>query len=316
MRIFWVNQGQTFGEELKASMLWAPKRSRPRTGQSTGTARAHWDRLLDADEGDVVIHYSRKAIRGWSTVVRPAFDGPPPFDHSSTPWSVDGRLLQVSIRELELPIVLTDIPHELRTERDVTSWPFSRDGAVKQVYLSEVTGSLANWLLDEVGLRVDAAQLTSWPELDEAGTTVDYRGDRQVVVQVRGEQTRLRRYLFGADVVAPCALCGRDLPVAMLVTAHIKRRAETTNAERHRTDTVMAACRLGCDSMFELGYVVVGRSGVIERGPRRTPMSADLGLAVEAIVGRTCAAWSETTERYFAHHRRWQKAESRRYGLD
>ena len=315
MRIFWVNQGQTFGEELRARVLWAPKLSRPRAGVEAGTPRGHWERMLDASAGDLVFHYSRGAVRAWSTVLAPAFDGPPPFEDPATRWSADGRVLRVEMQELDQPIELNGIPLELRTERDNTAWPFSTRGAVKQVYLSEVAGALSEWLLAEVGLRVDAAQLPAWPDDGTANAEIDYRGDRRVVINVRGEQTLLRKHLFGDDLLATCSLCGRDLPVAMLVTAHIKRRADTSRAERGRTDTVMPACLIGCDSLFELGYVVVNPGGVVARGPRRTPMTEDLTLAIDALLGRTCYVWNKATEQYFSHHRRFQKAKAQRYGL-
>jgi len=316
VRTFWVNQGQTFDEERRAGVLWAPKLSRPRAGTANGTPRAHWDRLLEAQPGDVVIHYSRRAIRGWSRVVAAAFDGPPPFDQSKTPWSPDGRMLRTDMEELDIPIGLEAIPIELRTERDQTSWPFSNKGAVKQVYLAEVAGDLEQWLLTEVGLRVDAAQLPSWPDDSDLSSSIDYRGDRQIIAHARGEQTRLRRHLFGEEMLSTCALCGRGLPVALLVTAHIKRRASTSAAERSRTDLVMSACRLGCDSLFELGYVVVTRDGTIGRGPRRAPMTDGLQSAVEALEGKKCSAWNASTERYFAHHRLWQKQEALRFQVD
>lgn len=316
MRAFWVNQGQTFEEERRARVLWAPKLSRPRAGQRAGSPRRHWDRMLEASPGDVVFHYSRGAVRAWSAVLAPAFDGPPPFEDPSTRWSADGRVLRVDMQELDRPIELDSIPLELRTERDNTGWPFSRRGMVKQVYLSEVAGALADWLLTEVGLRVDAAQLPAWPEDGAADAQIEYSGDRQVVMNVRGEQALLRKHLFGDQLLATCALCGRELPVAMLVTAHIKRRADTSRAERARTDTVMPACLIGCDSLFELGYVVVTSGGAVERGPRRTPMTADLSLSIDALIGRTCSVWDGSTERYFAHHRRFQEARARRYGLD
>ncbi|WP_123704444.1 hypothetical protein [Curtobacterium sp. PhB130] len=272
--------------------------------------------MLEASTGDIVFHYSRGAVRAWSNVLAPAFDGPPPFEDPTTRWSAVGRVIRVEMQELDGPIELDSIPLELRTERDNTGWPFSRRGAVKQVYLSEVAGPLADWLLTEVGLRVDVAQLSSWPDDQMADAQIEYRGDRRVVVNARGEQSLLRKHLFGDELLATCALCGRDLPVAMLVTAHIKRRADTSRAERGRTDTVMPACLIGCDSLFELGYVIVARGGTVERGPRRTPMTDDLSRAVEAVIGRTCSAWDEATEHYFAHHRRFQKARARSYRLD
>lgn len=315
MRLFWVNQGQTFEQERRAGMLWAPKVSRPRPGQAVGTGRAHWDRLLDAGPGDLVVHYARKAVRGWSTVVARATDGPPPFDPDARPWSEDGRLLRVELQTVEPPIQLAEIPLDLRLEQDRPSWPFSRRGDVKQIYLSEVDGGLADWLLGELGVRIDIAQVPSWPADAVEDGELEYTGDRQVLVTARSEQTRLRRHLFGEELVATCALCGRDLPVAMLVAAHIKRRADTTVDERRRADIVMPACSLGCDILFELGYVIVARGGLIERGPRRAPSSEDLDFAMRALTGRTCIAWSAETERYFAYHRKWQALAARRYGL-
>jgi hypothetical protein len=316
VRTFWVNQGQTFAEERRARVLWAPKLSRPRAGGVAGTTRAHWERLMEASPGDIVFHYAGRAVRAWSSVLEPAFDGPPPFEDPTTRWSADGRVLRVQIEDLDRPIELDDIPHGLRTEQDSTAWPFSKRGAVKQVYLSEVWAGVAEWLLAEVGLRTDAAQLAHWPEERAVSTSIDYRGDRQVVSRVRGEQAQLRRHLFGDELIASCALCGRELPVALLVAAHVKRRADTSHAERGRTDIVMPACLVACDSLFELGYVIVARGGQIETGPRRLPMTEDLARTIESIVGRTCSAWDPSTERYFEHHRRFQKSQARRFGLD
>lgn len=314
VRTFWVNQGQTYREELGARVLWAPKLSRPKEGDEVGTPRSHWERMTEARPGDVVLHYSRGAVRAWSAVLSTAFDSAPPFEDPTTRWSDDGRVLRVEVQELDAPIALDDIPLDLRTERDATSWPFTKTGTVKQVYLSEVGGTLAEWLLDEVGLLQDVAQAPTWPA-EGAETPIDYRGDRRVVVAVRVEQPQLRRRLFGTAETAQCALCGRELPVAMLITAHIKRRADTTAAERRRTDTVMPACRLGCDSLFELGYVVVSTGGMIEQGPRRSPMTDALERDIVSLVGKKCPYWDPSTERYFAHHRRFQAAEVRQFDL-
>lgn len=115
-------------------------------------------------------------------------------------------------------------------------------------------------------------------------------GDRRVVVNARGEQSLLRKHLFGDDLLATCALCGRDLPVAMLVTAHIKRRADTSRAERGRTDTVMPACLIGCDSLFELGYVTTAWVDH-PRGPKRpedrvAPSRAERALSEQSSAAR------------------------------
>lgn len=315
MRVFWVNQGQTFDQERRARVLWAPKRSRPSEDGRPGRPRSHWERMLEAQPGDLVLHYSGGEVRAWSSVLEPAYDGAPPFEDPTTRWSSDGRVLRVDIEVLDVPVARDEIPFDLRTSEDSTRWPFRTDGALKQSYLHEIDGALAEWLLDRLGLSNEVAQNRSWPRDRDARPELTYSGDRPVVSYQRGEQSSLRRALFGRRLVDACALCGRELPVAMLIAAHIKRRADTSNAERRRTDNVMPACVLGCDDLFELGYVTVSKAGIIEAGPRRRPMTSALEGVIDGLLGRTCSFWDESRERYFAHHREFQRGETERYGL-
>lgn len=271
--------------------------------------------MLEAQPGDLVLHYSGGEVRAWSSVLEPAYDGAPPFEDPTTRWSSDGRVLRVDIEVLDVPVARDEIPFDLRTSEDSTRWPFRTDGALKQSYLHEIDGALAEWLLDRLGLSNEVAQNRSWPRDRDAGPELTYSGDRPGVSYQRGEQSSLRRALFGRRLVDACALCGRELPVAMLIAAHIKRRADTSNAERRRTDNVMPACVLGCDDLFELGYVTVSETGIIEAGPRRRPMTSALEGVIDGLLGRTCSFWDESRERYFAHHREFQRGETERYGL-
>jgi hypothetical protein len=63
----------------------------------------------------------------------------------------------------------------------------------------------------------------------------------------------------------------------------------------------MLACLFGCDALFELGYVVVGESGVIEAGKSGTEQVGD---RIEGLVGRKCGAHDERSRGYFA----WRRA--------
>ena len=64
----------------------------------------------------------------------------------------------------------------------------------------------------------------------------------------------------------------------------------------------MRACTLGCDHLFEMGYVLVDADGTIQQGPV-TPTTADLDGAVNRIVGRGCTAHSRDSELYLEWHR-------------
>jgi len=77
--------------------------------------------------------------------------------------------------------------------------------------------------------------------------------DSEAKVQVRNEQAYLRKYLFHDKTISTCAICGRELPVGLLVTAHLKKRAECTYEEKLDLNIVVPMCRLGCDALYEGG---------------------------------------------------------------
>lgn len=116
----------------------------------------------------------------------------------------------------------------------------------------------------------------------------------------RREQKLLRtRKLKGRDEV-PCDLCQVVLPKRLVHTAHIKRRSRSSHQERQDLDNVMFACVLGCDSLFEHGYVYIDTGGYIHasdqvRGEGLTAASQRLGVS--------CSAYSEKSADYFAWHR-------------
>ena len=63
----------------------------------------------------------------------------------------------------------------------------------------------------------------------------------------------------------------------------------------------MLICALGCDALFEWGYIVVTTDGHMEPGtPAETPA---LETAVAKLTGERCTAYDEVTAPSFALHR-------------
>lgn len=134
--------------------------------------------------------------------------------------------------------------------------------------------------------------------------------DVAVVGKRRVEQRFLRKQLFGKVRTADCCICGRRLPTELLVTAHIKRRADCTPEEmRDFQNLVASMCRLGCDAAFELHYIYVDDTGTVCRD-ERMPTTADLDGFVATVVGRQCPAWTPGSRGYF----QWHAAQRRRLG--
>lgn len=126
--------------------------------------------------------------------------------------------------------------------------------------------------------------------------------DREYTTKGRREQSYLRRLLLGGRKTAVCEMCGEPLPSDLLAAAHIKPRAECSLRERRDArHIVLLLCLLGCDALYERGYVTVddrGRYAVSKRSAiadglmRRLPSQR-----------KTCRAWATQTRGYFTWHR-------------
>jgi hypothetical protein len=124
----------------------------------------------------------------------------------------------------------------------------------------------------------------------------------------RAEQPLLRKWMMKGRDSLLCAICGRELPVDLLVAAHIKRRSECSEVERRDfSSNLMPACKLGCDDLFERGYIVVGANGKVSEGFRKATTAA-VQNTVTYLRGKTCSHWTPASEPYFAWHRQKLKS--------
>ncbi|MEV8631935.1 hypothetical protein AB0395_09780 [Streptosporangium sp. NPDC051023] len=166
---------------------------------------------------------------------------------------------------------------------------------------------------------IDLAQIdigdvpTSPTTMDSASEIIPFSGEleREVSRASRREQAKLKRILLpGTSGV--CALCGRTFERRLLVAAHIKKRSACSDQERRDLANVaMLNCILGCDALYEHGYVTVGPFGeiLISNAALNGPSIREhIHLYLK---GRTTTWWNATREKYFA----WHRAHSYRSGL-
>ncbi len=119
----------------------------------------------------------------------------------------------------------------------------------------------------------------------------------------RKEQSYLRKKLFHGIKTCKCGICNRELPIDMLITAHIKKRSECTFEERLDVDNiVMPMCKLGCDDLYEKGYLFVDEMGkvAINKNRMATPTLKSL---LASLDGTLCSHWNTKTKKYFEYHR-------------
>ncbi|TVX99396.1 hypothetical protein [Paenibacillus cremeus] len=140
------------------------------------------------------------------------------------------------------------------------------------------------------------------PSVQEGSYEVTIQGptDLLTVTKRRGEQGLLRDFLMKGHESLRCALCGRDFAPEHLITAHIKKRRHASEAERRDTAIVVPMCVMGCDALFEGGWVGVKDSVVIRlRTAKTTPATEEI---ISGILGRVMSFWNPQTKPYFEWH--------------
>lgn len=118
----------------------------------------------------------------------------------------------------------------------------------------------------------------------------------------RKEQSFLRYYLFGGKSESVCGICGRKLPVNMLITSHIKKRSECSKEEKlDYKNVVMPMCKFGCDDLYEKGYIYV-QDGQIKINDKKW-LTHDMKDELSKLEGRNCQYYNQNTMPYFEAHR-------------
>ncbi|MFC1567819.1 hypothetical protein ACFL3K_01275 [Pseudomonadota bacterium] len=130
--------------------------------------------------------------------------------------------------------------------------------------------------------------------------------DTDATVKVRKEQQLLRTLLFENNQSMNCAICGEHYPIDLLITAHIKKRAECNDSERLDMNVIMPACKLGCDDLFEKQYLIVNELGIIEQGKEIDPSYSNLSNYIQSQVGKKCSFHNSNSEVFFHWHRNQQ----------
>lgn len=143
-------------------------------------------------------------------------------------------------------------------------------------------------------------------DIDEDDLDDEFEGEVNGVAltTVRREQAWLKARAFGHDPMLTCELCGEWLPRKLVRAAHIKRRADCTDAERRRRrNNIMAACTLGCDDLFEHGFVYVDERLRIQAGPQAHGLESVLAFIEARLAGRLVSDQNGCRAPMFEAHR-------------
>ncbi|WP_218713223.1 HNH endonuclease [Arthrobacter sp. BF1] len=293
MNYWWVSHGRNYEAAIHDGMLW-------NCPDPNGDPEADRGRIKDMRRGDIVFNYFGPYVRAISAVLEKWQDSPRPegfekqLDEPDQGWLVRTHPLA---ENLQL--------HRQRAA-DITAvgepGPFNAAGKPQQRYIFALTTEEGQELLAEAGIMGPQSSASSLRGLPGSAWGTD-EPDEKTLTTIRLEQAHLRKNLLRGRQTAPCAICGEHFPARLLIAGHIKPRPECSEEERLDFEhNAMLTCALGCDALYEWGYIVVDAKGRITAGqPTETPR---IEATVEALVGRNCTAFTESTAESFAENKR------------
>jgi putative restriction endonuclease len=322
VRYWWVNHNQTASQEIDGQYLWSPKT------ESNGARSEFYNNMRRVSPGDIVLSYSRQAVRFIGRVAEFAFTAPKPEEFGTTGgyWNNEGWLLPVFWIPLSQPVRPRDMIGTLRPLLPDRYSPLQgASGAGNQkAYLAEVSEPLfetvtANSMLDWPLLMAGGANSLSFEVVVEA---LDDAAERQIaasmledtvrksVIQARRGQGLFRRNVETRETA--CRLTGITNPT-LLIASHIKPwRSCTTAAERLDGFNGLMLTP-DADLLFDRGLVSFDPQGSVMVSPRADP--DDLRrLGFEHLAWKTQgveeapASWlpaglAHAQQDYMAYHR-------------
>jgi putative restriction endonuclease len=147
MNFWWVNQNQTYTNEIRGGFLWSPK------VKSNGGRNQFYDYMSEVKPGDIIFSFCDtriKAVGIASAIAETA--AKPNFGKTGANWSREGWLVPVEFSELAHQIRPKDHIDLLRAHLPQKYSPLQQTGnGLQSVYLAKVPADLAAVLTQLIG---------------------------------------------------------------------------------------------------------------------------------------------------------------------
>lgn len=303
VKCWWVNQNQTYTEEISGNFLWSPKT------KSNGSRNQSYEYMKEVKRGDIVFSYCDTFIKAVGIATGPAESAPKPdFDTVSNNWSDIGWLVPVEFTELSLHVRPKDHIHKLKEHLPPKYSPLQANGnGLQSVYLAQVPQRMAEVLIDLIGPEYDAIidrahdrEIESvCDEIEDAiieRTDIGPTTKEQLVKARRGQglfKIKVRR------IEKACRVTGVTDP-RNLRASHIKPWKDCTDQERlSGHNGLMLAPHV--DHLFDRGFISFTDDGDLIIAPTldRTIL-ARWGIPEVLNVGSLKKQAS-----FLAHHRKF-----------
>ena len=317
MRYWWVNQNQTFRQEIDGGYLWSPKRNK------NGHRNPFYEFMREVAPGDIVFSFCDTRIPAIGIVSGYCRESPKPeeFGATGTNWSQIGWRIGVRWQRLRNAIRPKDHIAQLRSSLATRYAPLTPDGnGLQSVYLTRIGAGLASVLLGLIGNEVasvsDVGYETSRIERDSPAPEKDIEEwERRVEVAIATDeaireterlalvQARRGQGIFRDNVRTIERACRitRVERAEHLIASHVQPWRDSSNEQRLDGENGLLLTPT-VDHLFDKGFISFEDSGQLIVSPVADQKSLKkMGIDAEGQVN--VGAFSEGQRRYLEFHR-------------
>ena len=317
-RFWWVNQNQTFRQEIGGGYLWSPKR------KSNGHRNAFYEFMREVAPGDIVFSFKDALIQAVGVATDYCFESPKPAEFGSTGmnWNRIGWKVPVHWNMLANKVRPSEHMAQLEPLLPSKYAPLNAIGRGQQaVYLAAVPKPMAMMLATLIGppeseiirgraiqsgllnsAGAAAAELTAWEDHLEHQIASEHKlsdTQRTALVQARRGQGQFRASVLAIET--QCRATRVDRP-EHLVASHCKPWRECDNSVERLDGENGLMLTPTIDHLFDRGFISFENNGDLLISP-----IADMGsmerMGIDVSGRFNAGAFSDGQQDYMGFHR-------------
>lgn len=234
MKFWWVNQTQTYKNEVQGGFLWSPKTNK------NGVKNQFYINMTLVKPGDVVFSFADTRIKAVGRILASAETSPKPnFGNAGGYWLNEGWHVPVEFTELRNVIRPKEMIGEIAPHLPEKFSPLQKSGdGLQGVYLASVPRGLADILISAIGSEA-VSIIQKQVELQDDDEKVErekIEGRTDIGPTIKRQLVNSRRGqgIFKANVrlnESSCRLTCETSPM-LLVASHIKPWKDSTDKEK------------------------------------------------------------------------------------
>lgn len=317
MRYWWVNQNQTFRQEITGGYLWSPKRN------ANGVRNPFYESMREVSPGDLIFSFIDTRVAAIGIARSYCWECPKPVEFGSAGlyWENIGWRVNVSFTTLLNKIRPKDHMRVLRSVLPDRYSPLQPNGnGIQSIYLTELSKDFAAVLAGLIGeearpliaaagteVAVDQGRIVTGDDLDiwerrleeqvETDATVP-ETDRDAIIRARRGQGLFKQRVMRIET--RCRITGVDNP-SHLLASHCKPWRDSSNEERLNGENGLLLTP-SIDHLFDRGFIGFEDSGNLIISPvAHKPSLHKMGVETEGIVN--VGTFTEGQRQFLEFHR-------------